>query len=137
MYIVFTVCQKNYKWESCGLSNVCSIKFRSKHRTVFLLCLLQNLMEQSLPFESMRTFLTDFLIGKDTLEKRWKSLRLFPWHKKFINLINYLSVEFEGILLLPHVDRLTKKSEGLPEFFRDMIFEFGRQEMAKDTLKLM
>ena len=73
----------------------------------------------------MRAFLTDFLIGKDTLEKGWKSLRLFPGHQKFINLINYLSVEFEGILLLPHVNWLTKKSEGLPEFLRDMIFEFG------------
>ena len=29
-------------------NNVCSIKFRSKHSTVLLLCLLRNLMEQSL-----------------------------------------------------------------------------------------
>ena len=28
--------------------NVCSIKFRSKHSTGLLLCLLQNLMEQTL-----------------------------------------------------------------------------------------
>ena len=29
-------------------TNVCSIKFRSKHSTVLILCLLRNLMEQSL-----------------------------------------------------------------------------------------
>ena len=29
-------------------TNACSIKFRSKHSTVLILCLLRNLMEQSL-----------------------------------------------------------------------------------------
>ena len=39
-----------WMWIHSTLSNVCSIKFRSKHSTVLLLCLLRNLMEQTLVF---------------------------------------------------------------------------------------
>ena len=33
---------------NAALGNVCSIKFRSKHSSITVLCLLRNLMEQSL-----------------------------------------------------------------------------------------
>ena len=40
--------KSKFLWIRFQVSNVCSVKFRSKHSTVLLLCLLLNLMEQSL-----------------------------------------------------------------------------------------
>ena len=42
-FVGFGLISYNIWW-----NNVCSIKFRSKHSTVLVLCLLRNLMEQSL-----------------------------------------------------------------------------------------
>ena len=73
----------------------------------------------------MGTLLTNFLIRKDALKKWWERLGLFPGHKKFVYLINDLSVKLKSILLLPHIDWLTKKAECLPKFFWDVILKFG------------
>ena len=41
----------------CMTINVCSIKFRSKRSTVLLLCLLRNLMEQTLQPGILHSFI--------------------------------------------------------------------------------
>ena len=44
--------------------NVCSIKFRSKHSSISVLCLLRNLLEQSLASGCVPHKMTTFLSQK-------------------------------------------------------------------------
>ena len=47
------------------------------------------------------------------------------------SLIDELVEELEGVLLLPHVDRLAPELETLPELVRNEVLQFGLLEVTE------
>ena len=60
-----------------------------------------------------------------------------PTHLELlVELVDEVAEEVEGVLLLPHVDRLAPQLELLPEDLRRVVLEPTLQEVAKHTLDL-